>query len=155
MRVENWRAKGVFDQIASEALNAGNAVMDDHVADAKRRCPIGTITRPDGFINRHVSFTPKTGRGKGKAVSFIAKTWTGRQPGSLRSTIRRVNKHSRPGNIRVYAGTNKVFYARFVEYGTSRTPKQAFLRPSFQQIKANVHTRIERYIAANVPEVKR
>jgi HK97 gp10 family phage protein len=155
MRVENWRAKGVFNDIAEAALEAANAIMDDHVAAARLMCPVGKVERPDGFISRQVTFIPKTGKNKGKEVSFTAQTWTGRKPGSLRATIRRVNKHDRPGNIRVYAGNHKVFYARFVEFGTSRTAAKPFLRPSFHAIKNTIIQRIEGGVAAAVPEVKR
>lgn len=153
MRVENWRAKGIFDQIASNALEAANEIMDDHAKAAKLMCPVGTVNRPDGYVNRPVVFTPSTGKGKGKEVRFVARTWMGRKPGSLRDTIRKVTKPSRPGNIRVYAGTNKVFYARFVEYGTVKTPRQSFMRPTFQAIKGTIESRIEAGIRKS-PEVK-
>jgi HK97 gp10 family phage protein len=159
VRVENWRAKGVFDEVAQAALRGANIVMDEHTADAKRRCPKGTITRQDGSVNRAVVFTPKTGKGKGKEVRFAAKTWTGREPGSLKATIRKVIKHDRPGNLRCYAGNNKIFYARFVEYGTASTgwggpaKAQPFMRPSFHAIKGTARERIEEEMR-KVPEVK-
>jgi len=153
MRVENWHAKEVFGQIADEALKSANEVMDDHAAAAKLMCPVGTITREGGFVKKEVSFIPSKGRNKGKPVSFIADTWTGRKPGSLRNSIRRVNKPSRPGNIRVYAGNFKVYYARFVEYGTAKTRPQPFMRPSFNAIRNKIISRIKAGIK-KVPEVK-
>jgi len=149
MRVEGWKGKQVFDNIVEAAMVGANAVMDDHVADAKRRCPVGKIRRGGANQMRDVLFTTK----RGKVVNFIADTWMGRIPGSLRSTIRKVEKYNRVGNIRVYAGTHKVFYARFVEYGTSKTKAQPFLRPSFQAIKGTVRERIESEMR-KVTEVK-
>jgi len=139
-----------------------NAVMDDHVADAKRRCPVkkkvggraiseGTEYRsadPD-HVMRDVLFRTK----RGKVVNFIANTWVGRRAGSLKSTIRKVEKYDRAGNLRCYAGNNKVFYARFVEYGTVKTRKQPYMRPSFQAIKGTIKERIEAEMR-KVPEVK-
>jgi HK97 gp10 family phage protein len=158
MRVENWRAKGVFNDLAQAALLGANKVMADHVADAKRRCPVrkgvseGTRYREDSYINRSVSFTPSTGSNKNKPVSFVANTWMGRIAGSLKNTIRKVERHDRPGNIRCYAGNTKVFYARFVEYGTSKTKAHPYLRPSFQAIKGTARARIEEEMR-KVPEV--
>lgn len=149
MRVEGWHGKEVFQNMIDLALIGANAVMDDHVADAKRRCPVGTVTRADGSTQRDVLFTTK----RGKEVNFIANTWTGRVPGSLKATLRKVEKYNRPGNLRCYAGNAKVFYARFVEYGTSRTKKQPFLRPSFQAIKGTLKERIEAEMRKE-PEVK-
>lgn len=159
MRVEGWKGKEVFDSIVDAAMIGLNAVMDDHVTDAKRRCPVGKITRQEGYVERDVVFTPKRGRGKGKEVNFIAHTWTGRVPGTLKATIRKVEKWDRAGNLRCYAGNNKVFYARFVEYGTASTgwggpaKAQPYLRPSFQAIKGKVRERIEEEMR-KVPEVK-
>lgn len=119
MRVENWRGKEVFDAVIDAAMVGLNAVMDEHVADAKMRCPVGTITRKGGYVQRDVLFTTK----RGKEVNFIANTWVERIPGSLKATVRKVEKYDRPGNLRCYAGTNKVFYACIYGSGTTvKTP---------------------------------
>lgn len=154
MRIENWHAKEIFSQIAEEALKAGNEVMDDVVVAAKARCPVGTMTREGNWKTATVSFTAKAGTKKAKAVSFQAQQFTGRTPGDLRNSIRRVNKPSRPGNIRCYAGNKAVNYATFVEYGTVKMRAKPFMRPGFQQIKNQVISRIEKGIG-RVPEVKR
>lgn len=154
MRVENWRAKEIFSQIAEEALKAGNEVMDDVVAASKARCPVGTITREGKWSSAKVSFTPKTGANKGKPVSFTTdKRWMGRNPGDLRATVRKVIKPARPGNLRCYAGSFKIYYAHMVEYGTIKSRPQPFMRPAFNGIKNTVLSRIEKGIK-NVPEVK-
>lgn len=159
VRVIGLKLKEVCQQITDAAMVGANDVMDQGVAEAKRLCPVGTITRKEGRALRDVLFIPKTGKGKGKIVNFIADTWTGRKPGSLKATIRKVEKYDRPGNLRVYAGNQKVFYARFTEYGTASTgwgrgvPRQSFMRPAFQSIK----NKAKEVIIAEmrkVPEVK-
>ena len=158
MRVENWKAKEIFSAIVEEALKAANEVMDDVVAASRAKCPVGTVTREGKWITATVAFTPTTKNrrkipeGKRKPVSFQAKQWTGRYPGQLRDTIRRVIKPSRPGNIRVYAGNAKVNYAHFIEYGSIKNPPHSFMRTSFNSIKNSVISRIEAGIA-KVPEV--
>ena len=158
VRVIGLKIKEVCQQIIDAAMVGANDIMDEGVVEAKRRCPVGTITRADGRVLRDVLFVPKTGRGKGKTVNFVADTWTGRKPGSLRATIRKVEKFNRPGNLRVYAGNKDVFYARFTEYGTASTgwgkgvPKQPFMRPAFQSIKAKAKENIIAEMR-RVPEV--
>ncbi len=144
MRVENWNAKEVFAQIGALAEENANIVMDEVVADAKARCPVGKIVRVGKWSGqRLISFTPKTGRNKGKPVSFTAeKVWLGRQPGDLRATIRRVNKKG-SGNIRVYAGSYKIFWAHLVERGSVHWPAHAFLRPAFHVKKGQILDRIK------------
>lgn len=149
MRVERLRIKEVFQNVADLAIVGANNVMANHAEDARRRAPRGTITRKDGQTQRDVAFVPKSGRGKGKIVTFIADTWTGREPGSLKASVRKVEKLDRPGNIRVYAGSKKIYYARFVEYGTASTgwggpaKAQPFMRPSFHVIKGKIRNSIE------------
>jgi very-short-patch-repair endonuclease len=111
MRVANWRAKEVLTHIYDQAIQNGEEIMDDVVEDAKRRCPVGDTTVPDGYTSANISFTPKTGRNKGQLVEFgTQRRWKGRFPGQLRGTIRRVTRRDR-GNIRIYAGNYKVYYA--------------------------------------------
>jgi HK97 gp10 family phage protein len=145
MRVEGVRIKEVFQNVMDLAIAGANAVMADVCAEAKRLCPtkkgvaVGTAYRASGRVMREVLFTTK----RGKDVNFIADTEMGRVAGSLRATIRKVEKDSRPGNIRVYAGNSERFYARFVEYGTSHSRKQPFMRPPFHAIKGTAQARIE------------
>lgn len=145
MRVEGWHGKEVFQNLIDLALIGANKVMADVCADAKRRCPTkkgvseGTQYQANGRVMRDVLFTTK----RGKDVNFIADTEMGRVAGSLRATIRKVEKDSRPGNIRVYCGNRAIWYGRFVEYGTSHSRKQPFMRPSFQAIKGTAQARIE------------
>jgi HK97 gp10 family phage protein len=142
-RVANWRDKEVFARIEETAIRNGNEFMDEVVAEAKRRCPIGDETRPGGFTDATVEFTPRTGRNKGKLVKFgTHKRWKGRFPGQLQSTIRRTNKAG-ASTIRVYAGNFKVYYARFVEKGTVKMRKKPFLRPAFDGKKRQALKRVQ------------
>jgi hypothetical protein len=143
-RIANWRASEVMEQIGKAAEENANGVMDEVVEAAKARCPVGEIVRPGKWSgSRAVAFNPKTGKNRGQRVSFVAqKVWMGRQPGDLRDTIRRVNKPG-SGNIRVYAGSFKIFWAHMVERGSVHWPAHPFLRPAFQAIKKNIVARIK------------
>ena len=149
MRIEGWKGKQVFDSLIAAAMVGANAVMDDHVKGAKALCPVGTVKRGGANQMKDVLFTTK----RGKIVNFIADTWMERIPGSLKNSIRKVEKYDRAGNIRVYAGNKQVFYARFVEFGTAKTKRQSYMRPSWQAIKGTIKDRIETEMK-KVPEVK-
>ena len=144
-RVVNWRAKEVFSQVAEIAISEANAVMDDVVSEAKAHCPVDqTTVRPGRWSDQQtVSFSPKTGKNKGNKITFQAKRWLGREPGDLKRTIRKVTKRERPGNLRVYAGNAKIYWAFMVERGTVKTPAQPFLRPAFQTAKQSTLGRIQ------------
>jgi HK97 gp10 family phage protein len=158
MRVAGWRAPQIFKQIEENAIEACNELMDDLVVAAKALCKPGTITREGKWKTATVSFTPATRNRrkipveKREQISFQAEQWTGREPGQLRDTIRRVNKPERPGNVRVYAGNKKVNYAHFVEYGTVKMKPKPFMRPAFQQMKKDLKARIEEKICM-LPDV--
>lgn len=143
MRLDSWREGEIFNEITETALKNANNVMDDVVKLARSLCPVGTISRPGGWSSANVAFTPKTGENKGKPVSFqTEKRWMGREPGDLRNTIRRVNKRE-SGNIRVYAGSFKIYWAFMVERGTIKTRPQPFLRPAFQQVQTTALEKIK------------
>jgi hypothetical protein len=61
-----------------------------------------------------------------------------------------VDKQSRPGNIRVYAGHFKVPYAHFVEYGTVNQGPRSFMREPFGTVKVIAKKRIENAISEEV-----
>lgn len=146
MIIEGWRAKEVFQGIVDTALDNAEGVMDDVEEAARRRCPeLKDLSqeRPDGWAHAEVSFTPQTGKNKGKLMQFSTdKRWTGRKRGDLKRTIRRVSKRTK-GNIRVYAGNFKIYWAFMVERGTKKTKMQPFLRPAFQEIKSQIVNRIQ------------
>lgn len=118
MRVANWKGQEVFNDITQAAFRNANDFMDSVVSEAKRRCPVDPYTYREGkFSSASVSFTPTRGSNKGNLVHFgTQKRWMGREPGNLRDTIRRVNKAG-TGNIRVYAGNFKIYWAHMVERG--------------------------------------
>jgi hypothetical protein len=156
MRIANWRAKQVFSDITDAALDEGNNVMDRVVTVARQKCPVlksSIKPRPDGWSGANVSFTPKSGPNKGKSVSFrTEKRWTGRQPGDLKRSLRRVNRPEKPGSIRAYAGNFKIYYAFMVEKGTLSTgwggpaKAQPFLRPAFNEIRNKVTPNIQKAV---------
>lgn len=116
MKIANWRAKEVFNEISTQAFKNAETVMDQVAAAAKIKAPVGTITR---------------------TATGSSKVWTERIPGSLRKSIRRVSRTDK-NNVRVYAGNFQVYYARFVEMGTVKMRKRPYLRPAFQEIKARI-----------------
>jgi len=139
-RISGARVQEVGDSIYGQCLENGNVLMDSITAHARRICPVGTVTRKEGYAKRFVSFIPKSGRKSGTLVEFMANTWIGRSPGSLRDSVRRVNSRRKPGSIRVYAGHYKVFYAFMVERGTVKTRPQPFLGPAWNSGKARALT---------------
>ncbi len=148
MRVSNWRAKEVFEGFKEKAFSNAEGVMDEVVVDARARCPVGKFSYKkylSGMRGEHkyreISFTPKSGRNKGQTVRFSAKVMKGRQPGTLKNTIRRVSRRSN-STIRVIAGNSEVIYARFVEKGTSKMAARPFLRPAFNQKKKSIVKRV-------------
>ena len=154
MRVENWHTKDIFKTIEGRAVGNANSLMDEVVLKAKVLCPPPgktNISRPPGWSKANVSFTPKTGKNKGKLVSFTTtKRWVGREPGNLRDTIRRVNKtDSMRETIRAYAGNFKIYWALYIEKGTLSTgwggpsPAYHFLKPPFHATKSTVVNRIK------------
>jgi HK97 gp10 family phage protein len=119
LRVANldlYKFDGEFINISMDRLIACAEIVAEK---ARARCPVGTITRPVG---------------KGKS-------WQERKPGDLKRTIRVVRKHdSNSRNVRIYAGNRDVYYARFVERGTSKTAAQPFLRPALNASKADIQS---------------
>ena len=151
MRVANWKAPEVFGAVKNQVTGNALEFIDSVVVAAKAKCPTGDISRPDGWATADIEFTPKTGRKKGTVVKFHTdRRWTGRRPGSLKSTIRRVGKHTvTRSNIRIYAGNFKIYWAFMVEYGTASTGwggpavKQPFLRPAWNARKKNAVSSIK------------
>lgn len=93
---------------------------------ARLKCPEGKLSRP----------MYKRGR-------YAGQFWTARDAGALKKSIRVVEKHGaeaggyieiRAGqlNIRIYAGTAKVFYAQIVEFYTP------FMRSALNASKSKI-----------------
>jgi hypothetical protein len=147
MRVERWRAKEEFDRLSQTAMDNANTAMDEVVAVARQRCPVGSVSRDGKWVFQGVSFTPGTGKNRGNLVQFQGRRWTGRQPGNLRDTIRRVNKAG-SGSIRVYAGSYKIYWAFMIHRGYHDRsgkwhPGIPFLQAPFHQLKGGFLTKIK------------
>lgn len=116
MRVENWNPNAfdeTFENVAIERLVEASEVVANA---ARRKCPVGTISRP----------IAKTGRYAGQA-------WTARDAGQLKKSIRVVQKKSKGGvalskkrNVRIYAGHYLAYYAAIVEFF------KPFMRPALE-----------------------
>ncbi len=81
---------------------------------AKARCPVGIETR-----------------GTAKKGSSAGKFWTERTPGSLKKSIR-ARSSKKKLSAQAIAGNKQVWYARFVEFGTSKTLAQPFMRNALE-----------------------
>jgi hypothetical protein len=122
MRVSNWNPQqfdNEFMNASMERLRAGAEVI---ATKARQKCPVGTISRP----------IYKTGK-------YAGKSWTARDAGALKKTIRVVEKKdtgtgfAQLRNIRVYAGNYNVYYAQVVEYNGKQ-----FMRPALNGSKEEI-----------------
>ena len=116
MRIESFnpqRFDRTFDNVSRKRLLKAAKVLK---AAVRRRCPVGTIDRP----------MYRTGKYKGQS-------WTRRDSGSLRKSIRVVEKRTKTGRIskkmdvRVYIGNYWAWYANIVEFS------RPFIRPAFEE----------------------
>jgi len=118
-KVAFWNPKVADKEITHNAMGRLRKGAEVVAQKARAKCPRGTISRP----------MYRTGR-------YAGQYWTARDAGALVKTIRVVEKHgeeaSRRRNIRVYAGTKKVFYAQLVEYYTP------FMRPALNASKSSI-----------------
>jgi hypothetical protein len=127
MRVSNWNPQqydGEFMDAGMDRLRKAAGVIADR---ARSRCPVGTLSRPIY-----------------KRGPYAGRSWTRRDAGALRKTIRVVEKHelgteiSKARNVRVYAGNYDVYYAQIVEYAGQR-----FMRPAVNESKPEVRNILE------------
>ena len=117
MRVSNWQPQRFDGEIIGAAMDRLERAAEVVATDARRRAPVG-VNVP-------------AGQGK----------WSGREAGALKKSIRVVRLHGdKRRNIRVYAGSKQVFYARFVEYGTSKMSARPFLRPALNSSKGKIQS---------------
>lgn len=104
-KIAFWNPKIADKEIMGNAMGRLRKSAEVVAKKARSKCPVGTISRP----------MYKTGR-------YAGQYWTARDAGALKKTIRVVEKHrdegARKRNIRIYAGTKKVYYAQIVEYYT-------------------------------------
>ncbi len=136
-RVSNWRVKEIVNETVKDGMVRLNMAAHLVANRARQKCPVGTKAREGQMQHTAISFTPQTGRRKGRPVSFIAQVTQKRVPGTLKKTIRVVDRPGK-GNVRVIAGNSEVIYARFVERGTSKMAAKPFLRPALNESKAEI-----------------
>lgn len=115
MRVESFNPNKydqIFEDICIDRLVNGAEVIANKASSV---CKTGTVTRP----------MYKTGK-------YAGQSWTSRDGGRLKKSIRVVRKKTKSGkafskkrNVRVYIGNYFAYYARIVEHD------KPFLRPSF------------------------
>ena len=122
MRVANWNPGEITVEIEKRAMDRLAKAGELIASKARAMAPIG-IDRPPY----------KSG-----------KEWSGRKAGALRNTIRVTRLPGDPKqNIRVYAGSRAVYYARFVEFGTAKMGARPFLRPALNAVKASIKSIME------------
>jgi len=122
MRVESWnpnKADQEFEKVAIERLVEAAGVVANA---ARRRCPVGTISRP----------MYKTG-------PYAGQPWTARDAGQLKKSIRVSRKKTASGkafskrrNVLVIAGHFLAYYASIVEHS------KAFMRPALEETVSEV-----------------
>lgn len=124
MRIENWNPNAfdeTFENVAMDRLLEAAEVVAN---SARQKCPVGTISRP----------IYKTGR-------YAGQTWTSRDAGRLKKSIRVVQLKSKTGkplskkrNVRIYAGHYLAYYAKIVEYNGKPFLREA-LNSSISTVK--------------------
>jgi HK97 gp10 family phage protein len=167
-RISRWRVNEVVEETLTQAMvllnEAGQVVAikaragcpelsDNDTSKYKNmkiynRAPLSSFNRAfrvstgraveGDIVTRRVSFTAFKGKKKEKAVSFMARTTSGRIRGALKATVRVTERKSK-GTVRVYAGNNAdVFYGRFVEKGTVNMKAIPFMRPALNSSKGQI-----------------
>jgi len=124
MRVSNWNPQKFDGEFLNASMDRLREAAGIIASKARSKCPVGTISRP----------IYKTGK-------YAGKPWTARDAGSLKKTIRIVEKEkqkysvelSSGRNIRVYAGNYLVYYAQVVEYNGKQ-----FLTPAVNSSKNEI-----------------
>lgn len=116
MRVCNWKPDRNDERIMAASMDRLEAAAIVIAESAMRKAPTGSIYKKGG-----------------------AKAWMSREPGSLKKSIRVVRLfNNKERNVRVYVGSPKVFYARFVEMGTKNAAAHPYLRPALHSSRAAI-----------------
>jgi hypothetical protein len=125
MRIESWNPNVMdetFENVAIDRLVEGAEVV---AKQARRNCPVGTVTRPIY-----------------KSGPYAGQNWTARDGGKLKKSVRVTQKLSKSGkplnrkrNVRVYAGNYLAYYAKIVEFSGKAFLRNA-LNSSIGEIKS-------------------
>jgi HK97 gp10 family phage protein len=114
MRVD-WHPDLASDEITKKAMNRLKRAAETIASKARQKVPIG------------------------RDIPAGAGKWSKRESGALKKSIRVVRLKGDPKlNIRVYAGSKEVYYARFVEYGTVKMKARPYLRPALNETKSSI-----------------
>lgn len=125
-RIAFWDVKPLNKEVMKNGMRRLKKAAEVVKTKARSKCPTGTISRP--------MYT----RGR-----YAGQFWTARDAGALKKSIRVVKKHGaeaggfielRAGSleIRIYAGTAKVYYAQICEFYTP------FMRPALNDSKSQI-----------------
>ena len=114
-KIAFWDPKPLHKEVMRNGMKRLEKSGEVVKRKARSKCPVGTLSRP----------MYKTGR-------YAGQFWTARDAGALKKSIRVVKKHGRDLNIRIYAGTKKVYYAQIVEFYTP------YLRPALNASKSSI-----------------
>lgn len=131
--------QNIAKNVLRGAVNAGASVIKKEAAS---RAPVytGSVTAghpPPGTLRRAVyqkSIRELSNNVKQTAFVGVRK---GKQ----------FQKQGKKGNL-----SQDAFYARFVEFGTSKMPAQPFIRPAFEAKKNDAVEAIKAYLAKRIPD---
>ena len=116
LRIEGWNPNKFdveFDTVTRDRLMKAAKIVK---AAVRRRCPVGTVTRP-----------------MYRSGPYAGTEWTARDGGALRKSVRVVEKKTKTGriskkkNVRVYVGNHFAYYADIVEFS------RPFMRPAWAE----------------------
>jgi HK97 gp10 family phage protein len=116
----DWHPEQITAEIEKLAMDRLEKAGEVIAASARQKVPVGKDRPP--YRTRNIK-------------------WSARKAGALKNSIRVVRLKGDPKmNIRVYAGSKEVFYARWVEYGSvhNQTPRKPFLRPALNESKSSI-----------------
>ena len=125
MRIEGWNPNKFdveFDTVTRDRLMKAAKIVK---AAVRRRCPVGTVTRP-----------------MYRSGPYAGAEWTKRDGGALRKSVRVVELKTKTGrlskkkNVRVYVGNYWEYYADIVEFS------KPFMRPAWEETQHMVESMI-------------
>ena len=115
-KIAFWNPKPLHKEVMRNGMKRLEKSGEVVKRKARSKCPVGTVSRP--------MYT------KGR---YAGQFWTARDAGALKKSIRVVKKRgSKELNIRIYAGTKKVYHDQIVEFYTP------YLRPALNASKSSI-----------------
>lgn len=134
MRVEHWDIAGLNKIVVKTGCGRVKRAARVIANAVRKNCPVGTVSRP----------MYKTGR-------YAGQSWTARDAGQLRRSIRVVERSEEKygfalaqfktlghyGDVRVYAGHYLAYYAAIVEHYTP------FMRPALEATRSQIKRILE------------